>query len=118
MMIKLIALISKQPQISADEFQHYYESSHAPLVASLLPMIARYTRSFMPAEAEVVGKVGQANFDVLTELWFHNREDVDAFWQTIREPKVLAAIRADEANFLISERTLMFEVREHQSEFA
>ena len=116
-MIKLIALISKQPRLSRDEFRDYYESHHAPLVARLLPMIGRYTRSYLPKEGELVDKVGEANFDVLTELWFRDRAALDTFWSRIREPDVVAQIRADEANFLLSERTLMYEVVEHQTDF-
>ena len=43
-------------------------------------------------------------------------QDLDAFWVRIREPEVVAAIRADEANFLLSDRTLMYEVQEHLSD--
>jgi hypothetical protein len=31
-MPKLIALISKQPQLSPEAFQKYYEANHAPLI--------------------------------------------------------------------------------------
>ena len=115
-MLKLIALIKKQPQLSADEFQTYYETHHAPLVQRLLPMIGRYTRSYLPAEPAVTGKTGTADFDVLTELWFSGQDDLDAFWRRIRSAEVIAAIRADEAKFLLSDRTLMYEVQERLSD--
>lgn len=111
-MPKLIALISKQESISREAFRDYYEAHHAPLVSRLLPMIARYTRSYLPAEPLVPGDRGDANFDVLTEIWFESQDDLSAFWTRIREPEVAAAIRSDEANFLISERTQMYEVDE------
>ena len=111
-MPKLIALISKQESISREAFRNYYEAHHAPLVSRLLPMVARYTRSYLPEEPRVPGDRGDANFDVLTELWFESENDLAAFWQRIREPDVAAAIRTDEANFLISERTQMYEVDE------
>ncbi len=113
-MPKLIALISKQAHLSAEEFREYYEANHAPLVARLLPMISRYTRSYLPAEADVPGNQGAANFDVLTELWFDDEVQLAAFWKRIREPEVQAAIRADEANFLVSERTQMYQVVEDE----
>lgn len=115
-MLKLIAFIKKQPQLSADEFQTYYETYHAPLVQRLLPMIGLYTRSYLPAEPAVTGKIGTADFDVLTELWFSGQDDLDAFWRRIRSAEVIAAIRADEANFLLSDRTLMYEVQERLSD--
>ena len=111
-MPKLIALISKQPELSAEEFRQYYEAHHAPLIAKLLPMIARYTRSYLPTEPAVSGKIGTVEFDVLTELWFADEAALQAFWARIRSPEVIAQIRADEANFLLSERTLMYQVQE------
>ena len=52
---------------------------------------------------------------MLTELWFDDEAQLEAFWQRIREPEVRAAIRADEANFLLSERTQMYRVDERGS---
>jgi len=111
-MPKLIALISKQPQLSPEAFQEYYEAKHAPLIRRLLPTIARYTRSYLPAEPESPKRTGLANFDVLTELWFDTDSDLEAFWKRINEPEVIAAIREDEAHFLISDRTVMYRVDE------
>jgi len=114
-MIKLMALIAKLPELSRNEFRDYYEEQHAPLVASLLPMIARYTRSYLPDRPEVPGNLGDANFDVLTELWFEDDAALAAFWARLAEPEVRAAIRADESNFLISERTQMYRLEEYLS---
>jgi len=111
-MPKLIALIFKQPQLSAEAFRAYYEANHAPLVRRLLPMIGRYTRSYLPAEPETPGREDLVNFDVLTELWFESDADLEAFWKRIREPEVIAAIREDESHFLISDRTVMYTVIE------
>ena len=40
---------------------------------------------------------------------------LDAFWTRIGEPEVIAQIRADEAHFLVSERTELFQVAVHES---
>ena len=114
-MPKLIALISRQPQLSRAAFREYYEANHAPLVLRLLPMIARYTRSYLPDEPETSATAGRADFDVLTELWFESETDLQSFWKRIREPEVIAAIREDESNFLISDRTVMYTVDEVKS---
>jgi len=111
-MPKLIALIRKQPQLSRAEFAAYYEANHAPLVARLLPMVSRYARNYLPDEPAVVGKGEKPAFDVLTELWFENDADLAAFWERIREPDVMAAIREDETHFLISDATVMYQVDE------
>ena len=51
-MLKLIALISAKPDISREAFIKHYETSHAPLVKRLLPMIAEYGRSFVCRQGE------------------------------------------------------------------
>lgn len=114
-MPKLIALITKQSHLSRAEFKAYYEAHHAPLVAELLPMIKRYTRSFMPEAPEIVGQGGELGFDVLTELWFEDEINLASFWERIREPEVAATIRADEANFLVAEKTVIYRVDETES---
>lgn len=74
-------------------------------------MIGRYTRSFLDdSDREAAG--GGYDYDVVTELWFADSASLAAFWRRIREPDVLARIRADEAIFLQSDRTRMFEVTE------
>ena len=42
---------------------------------------------------------------MITEIHFANQADYDAFLNTASDPDVLAQIRADEANFLISDAT-------------
>ena len=104
-MPKVVALISKRPDISREDFIRYYESSHAPLAKRLLPMVGRYTRSFLP---EGHG----ADFDVVTEIWFRDEAAYAAFRARMADPVVIAAIRADEANFLLSDRVRSWVVHE------
>ena len=42
---------------------------------------------------------------MITEIHFANQADYDAFLNAASDPDVLAQIRADEANFLISDAT-------------
>jgi uncharacterized protein (TIGR02118 family) len=112
---KLIALIKALPTVSRQQFIEHYESTHAPLVLQLLPMIERYSRSYVPEAADYTGTGTAPEFDVITELWFRDRAALDAFWERIGQPQVLAAIRADEAHFLVSDYTRMFEVEEFVS---
>ena len=111
-MLKLIALISAKPDMSREDFIEYYETNHAPLVKRLLPMIHDYRRNFLDNNL-VPRDVEHPGWDVLTELWFEDRIALHAFWARIQEPDVIAQIRADEANFLLSDRTRMLGVEEH-----
>jgi uncharacterized protein (TIGR02118 family) len=105
-MIKQFFLISKNPELSAEEFRHYYESNHVPLIKRLLPMFARYRRHYLDYGNSVIGTDQVApGFDVITEIWFAHQADYDAFIEHVSDPAIIAEIRADEANFLISDAT-------------
>jgi hypothetical protein len=58
---KTIALFSRRPEISREQFRDHYETVHAPLAARHVPF-AKYVRSYLVASDE-------AGFDVLTEFW-------------------------------------------------
>lgn len=105
-MIKHFFLISKKPELSAEEFRAYYEAHHVPLIKRLLPMFAHYQRHYIDrSESRIGATQADPDFDVITEIHFATSADYDAFLQATANPDVLAAIRADEANFLISDAT-------------
>lgn len=105
-MIKHFFLIAKKPEISAVDFGAYYEANHAPLIKRLLPMFAHYQRHYIDrAESRIDAGQADPDFDVITEIHFATQADHDAFLAAVSDPEVLAQIRADEANFLISEAT-------------
>jgi uncharacterized protein (TIGR02118 family) len=112
--VKLVTLISAIEGISRDDFKRYYEGNHVPLVKSLLPMdkVVRYTRSYvMPERNHPPGT--NADFDVVTELWFASEEDCTAFFDVMRRPDVKRRIRDDEKNFLATSKIRTFYVEEH-----
>ncbi len=112
-MRKLVALIYAKPGLSRDAFIQQYESGHVPLVRELLPMISEYRRSYVRPDAQSGSQPLAIDFDAVTELWFDDQEALDAFWQKVSEPEVLAKLREDEAKFLVSERTQLFQVDEY-----
>ena len=52
----------------------------------------------------------QSQFNVITELTFKNEEDLNQFFERGTHQDVVEAIRADEANFLDGEKTIMYRV--------
>ena len=77
-----------------------------PLIKRLLPMFAHYQRHYIDRPESRIGETqADPDFDVITEIHFATRADYEAFLQATSNPDVLAAIRADEANFLISDAT-------------
>lgn len=114
-MHKIIALISAKPEISRDDFIDYYESNHAPLIKSLLPMITEYRRNYLFNDL-VPYSTHEPDFDVLTELLFNSDETLAAFWERLRDPEVRKRIHEDEQHFLQSDKTRMIGVDEFQSQ--
>lgn len=119
-MPKLIALICKQPSISAEDFKTYYETNHVPLIESIFPTLTGYKRTYLlesnmlndalPLESEG----GQTPFDVITELTFDDEDGLNQFFARGADEEVVEAIRRDESNFLDGEKTIMYRVEQKQ----
>jgi hypothetical protein len=68
-MITAIALLKARPGMTHDKFVDYYENYHVPLILSLAPAPAAYSRTYLPAAAE---RRFEADFDVMTRLRFED----------------------------------------------
>lgn len=108
-MLKLLAFIQARKDLSREAFIDHYENHHVPLVRRLLPMVGEYRRNYVDPEVTAAGR-SPFDADVVTELHFADQAALDAFWETIRRPEVVAAIRADEAHFLQSDKTRLIGV--------
>jgi len=120
-MIKLIGLFRRKPGMSREEFIHYYENRHAPLIKSLMPQLCEYRRSYPLADGtfeagHVPAAKGEA-YDVITECWFASQEAFDEMTKVTMDPETSGRIAEDEANFLDRERMVMFLVDERRTEF-
>lgn len=110
-MFHLLAFLSKSPLLSHGEFKDYYENRHLPLIKSLsgntLPQI--YKRRYIHHEEEdVILKAANgdaADFDVVTELVFQNREAYQAWGAQISKDGGWDKIVEDESKFLDRSRT-------------
>lgn len=115
-MIKCIALLRAKPGLSAAELAEYYETRHAPLIRSLLPMIVEYRRNFVNLDgAFLFPGAAPIDFDVVTEMWFADRAGYDAFLARSADPEVASAIAQDEENVFDRSATRMFLVDERRS---
>lgn len=113
--IKVIVTIKKRPDLTSEQFRHHYETVQAPLVDRLLPYYATYRRNYV--DGPVGGRTHACDWDVFTELEFTDRDAYDAWLAALADPEVLAQIRADEANFLVSSETRMWAVSPMASEY-
>ena len=115
-MIKVVVLIKKRPDLTPEQFRDHYEHVHAPLVDRLLPYYATYRRNYV--DGPVRGHQAEFDWDVITELEFATVSDYEAWQAALTRPEVVDQIRADEANFLVSAETRMWEVSPYSSDYA
>jgi uncharacterized protein (TIGR02118 family) len=76
-LIKSVALLRRNPALTPQQFRDYWTNVHAPLVKKLLPHLVRYTGSF-PTGDRGSQYVDQADIDAVVELWFPDRETMEA----------------------------------------
>jgi len=109
-MLKVLLFMKKKAGLTDEQFRHHYETSHAPLAEKYLGRyMAEYRRNYrsggsdagLPGSASAFeGSAGEAPFDVITEIWFHDRENFEAMWVAARQPEIAAATDADAEHFL------------------
>jgi uncharacterized protein (TIGR02118 family) len=114
--IKVIVFIKKRADITAEQFRHHYETVHAPLIDELLPYYSTYRRNYV--DGPVRRGAPDLDYDVVTELEFASADDFEAWQAALARPAVVARIRADEANFLVSGETRMWRVSPHESDYS
>jgi len=99
MTVKLMAFLKASPHLSREEFVAYYEGRHVPLIREIMPGIVDYRRSYLP---QAVG-----GFDVVTELWFNDRDSFDRAMALAMSSSGAARIARDEENFLDRSATVI-----------
>ncbi|NHC21889.1 EthD domain-containing protein [Nocardioides sp. IC4_145] len=113
-MIRWVFLLRRRPGMSTEDFRDYYERHHARLGEKHVPQAARYVRRFLDPPPLSTAPVDDAD-DVITELWFLAREDLDAAVEHLSSPAVQAEIVADELRLFDRSRTRSYLVVEHDS---
>jgi len=91
--IHLIALAIRKQGMSVGDFQAYWRGHHGPLAVKV-PGLRRYVQNH--PFPEMYGSRNAPLCDGVAEAWFDSLEDLQASTQT---PE-LAAVRADEPNFM------------------
>ncbi|MET0240841.1 MAG: EthD domain-containing protein [Sphingobium sp.] len=72
---KILIFLKRRPGMSREDFQTYYETQHAPLCLKYTPPgVSRYFRRYVqPMTDPATGEPIEMDFDVVTELWFHDK---------------------------------------------
>ena len=100
-MVKLFAVLRRNPAMSVDEFVTHWREVHGPLIASeptLARHIVRYEQHVRHHPGQLSGSDG---VDGVAVQWFHSIDDFTGF---ISEPKYAELIAPDERRFLDVDR--------------
>jgi uncharacterized protein (TIGR02118 family) len=115
-MYKAIALLKAKAGLSRADFIKYYETRHAPLMASIIPNLRGYHRNYIDLkDAFIFAGATPPDFDSITELWFDDRAGYEKMVETVSRPEIAKIIADDEENVFDRSKTRMFVVEENKS---
>lgn len=104
-MIKLVYCITKRPDLSDEEFFHYWKNIHGPIGAHI-PRLRKLVQSH---RLSVPGDKHSRAYNGIAELWFDSVEDLLA----ARQSPEWQASTQDEANFIDHTKVAYFVTEEH-----
>lgn len=102
-MFKVMVMAKKKPGISREEFIERYENGHIPLTDRLIangdiPPMLDYKRNYLSAaDTEESDSPG---FDVITEVWYNNRDEYENNMKSIAGSKLAEQIANDMKSFM------------------
>jgi uncharacterized protein (TIGR02118 family) len=105
-MIRLTFVLRRKPEMSRDEFQHYWRTVHAPLVAGfatsldILRYVQLHSVGSQTTRADGPRGAMEEPYDGVAELWWRNRDALIAASSTPEGQAAGAALLQDEAKFI------------------
>jgi uncharacterized protein (TIGR02118 family) len=113
-MFKVIALITRRPDMTRVEFVEYYANNHVKLVWRVFPWTADYRRNFIDLSQSIIAPGLRApDFDSITEMWFQDRAGYERMLAAHAEPELDKIMVADEGRFMDRTKTRFFIVDEY-----
>ncbi|MFT5415307.1 MAG: hypothetical protein ACI915_001622 [Gammaproteobacteria bacterium] len=117
--VKLAVVIKRPAEMSFEQFDRYWDTTHADIVTSV-PEFTRHVRRYVQVHlvpeysgigdsSKLAAQWGKADFDGIAELWFGTTDDmITAF----NEPRFIEKIAPDDENFVDAKQTQLFVLRE------
>jgi uncharacterized protein (TIGR02118 family) len=104
-MIKMTLLLTRRPDLTFEEFSHYWKNVHWPIVQTV-PEVMQHTIRYTQQHSigGVPDGVPAAPFDGYAEAWF---PDMNAVYQVIGSAKWAEVVSTDDENFLDTSKTLV-----------
>ena len=120
MTVKLVFCLRRRPDLTPEAFQHYWRTTHAPLVAARAEVlkIRRYVQlhtNDLPGLHEAFRKRNGGSpepFDGVAELWFDSLDDLGGDDPAVRQAQ--ADLLEDEKNFIDLPSSPMWMATEHE----
>lgn len=118
-MIKLVYVITRRADVSADTFHDYWLTRHGPLVAAQAEALRlrKYVQSHLiahPANEALRSARGMLPpVDGITEVWWDSVADLQAAYATEAGARSGAVLAEDEAKFIDFARSAVFLTEEH-----
>jgi uncharacterized protein (TIGR02118 family) len=119
-MVKLVFCLRRRPELSREEFQHYWLERHAPLVRERAAAIGalRYVQVHTGHddfnELLRAGRGGPEPFDGVAELWFADRAALEAALGTDAGRRAGAELLDDERAFVDLANSPLWIGEEHE----
>lgn len=113
-MIRLVALLTRKPGTTLEQFRTYYETRHVPLIESINSHMSGYTRDYIIPGTSIKGNLADGpgdwspGYDVVTLVSFASQEDFAKARAAFDKPENAAAIAADEEKFLDRSAKMIF----------
>jgi uncharacterized protein (TIGR02118 family) len=110
-MIKLTFCLHRLPHLSREEFQRYWQGTHAPLVRSVAEAlrirgyVQLHTTTVPVNDVLRASRGGPQEYDGVAELWWDSLDDLAAAMSTPEGAAAGAELLADERRFIDLERS-------------
>lgn len=95
-MIKFAFMVNRIEGMSFEQFVEYHRDHHAPLFTSI-PEAQRYVKKYTVSHPVPAENYPSPAYDGLTEIWFENWEDHNAFFASENYKEL---VNPDEAKFI------------------
>ena len=72
-----MVVLYRRPDLTSEQFRHHLQETHAPL-AKALPGLRRYKQNHVVEDS----RRKHPGWDAIVELYFENRESMEAAWSS------------------------------------
>lgn len=113
---KILIWLKRRPGMSVEEFRDYYENKHRKVVDKYVgPGMAYYARRYIDSLPHIDTKeLTEPEFDVITEMWFSDKEAFEGIKWMISEGELPADVLEDEYNVFDRPKTRFVTVTEYE----